>query len=161
MERSYFSAEGRLLSEPSKKEIYDLLLGAEKKKRRKIREEILRSVGVDEEHFEEGSIKIDERTCRGAECKLCIKACPTKALYWDEGKVKIEENLCIYCNACVLSCIVDNCIVVTRKRKNGEIERFGTPREVILLMERQAVQRRGGALKEIMAELSKSKTGEH
>lgn len=139
------------------KEIYDLLLGADRRKKRKVREELLHSLGVNEEYFEEGKIKIDSFTCRGAECKLCIKACPTNALYWDEGKVKIEEDLCIYCGACILSCIVDNCIIVTRKRRDGEVEKFGTPREVLLLMSSQAAQRREEALKLILEELKRAK----
>jgi len=143
------------------REIYDLLLGAEKRKRRRVREELLRTVGVVEEYFEEGIIKIDKFTCRGAECKLCIKACPTNALYWDEGEVKIEEELCIYCTACVLSCIVDNCIVVTRRRKSGNVERFGTPREAILLIGHQAVQRRGETVKSLVTELAKAKSEHH
>lgn len=139
------------------KEIYSLLLGAEKSKRRKFREEVLRAVGVGEEYFEEGIIKINSLTCKGAECKLCIKDCPTNALYWDEGKVKIENDLCIYCGACVLSCIVDNCIQITRKRKSGEVEKIGTPQEVIFSMSRRSVQRRGEALKSILADLAKTR----
>jgi len=139
------------------KDIYEILLGAGKNRERKRRSELLRTVGVGEEYFEEGNIKIDSSTCKGAECKLCVKACPTNALYWDEGKVKIEKDLCIYCGACVLNCMVDNCIVITRKRKSGEIEKLGTPREVALLMDRRMVQRRGEILKSILTELAKAK----
>ena len=136
------------------KDIYNLLLGAEKRKQKRVREELLHTVGVDEEYFE-GSIKIDKFTCRGVECKLCIEACPTCALYWGGGEVKIQEDLCIYCTACVLSCIVDDCIVITRKRKSGEVEKFSNPREVKLLMDRKGVRQRGVAVKSIMEELSK------
>lgn len=129
------------MSEGSK-DIYGLLLEEEKRRARASREELLRSVGVVEEYFEEGSIKIDKTTCWGAECKLCIEACPTSALYRIEGEVKIERDLCIYCTACVLNCIVDDCIVVTRKRKSGKVERFGTPREAILLLSRIASRKR-------------------
>ena len=48
--------------------------------------------------------------------------------------MKIVEDLCIYCTACVLSCIVDDCIQVTRKQPDGRIERFGTPTEVLKLL---------------------------
>jgi Fe-S-cluster-containing hydrogenase component 2 len=102
------------------------------RERKKRREELLAPLGV-KEFFVDGSIKIDKRTCKGVECKLCIKTCPTNALFWKSGEVGVTENLCVYCGACVLSCIVDNCIMVVRKRANGEVERFSTPRGVIML----------------------------
>jgi len=103
------------------------------KSKREERTRLLESLGV-KEYFEEGSIRINKRTCQGVECKLCIKACPTNALYWGYGEVKIVEDLCIYCTACVLSCIVDNCIQVTRKRTNGKTEQYGTPKDVHKLL---------------------------
>ncbi len=139
------------------KDIYSLLLGAEEKKKRKLREELLRTVGVGEEYFGEGSVKIDKAVCRGAECKLCIKACPTNALYWDTGEVKVEKDLCVYCAACVLSCVVDNCIRVSRKRRDGEAERFGTAREVLLMIGQQAARRREETTKLLIEELDKAK----
>jgi formate hydrogenlyase subunit 6/NADH:ubiquinone oxidoreductase subunit I len=51
-------------------------------------------------------------------------------LYWQRGKVKITEELCIYCGACVLACIVDDCIFIERKRSTGETEKFSKPNEV-------------------------------
>ena len=140
-----------------KNEIYNLLLRAERREKRKIRENLLQSLGVSEEYFEEGSIKLDSFTCRGTECGLCIKVCPMYAFYWNEGKIQIEDDLCIYCGACVLSCIVDNCIIVTRKRKNEKIEKFGTPRQLILLMNHQAVQRREAILNLILKEMKTAK----
>jgi len=94
---------------------------------------LLESLGI-KEYFEEGSIRINKRTCQGIECKLCIKACPTNALYWAYGEVKVIEDLCIYCAACVLSCIVDNCIQVTRRRPDGTMEQYGTPTDVYKLL---------------------------
>jgi Fe-S-cluster-containing hydrogenase component 2 len=118
--------------------IFDLLseeAPVEEKKEQKQksrRAELLESIGV-EDRFEEGTIDIDMRKCLGIECNLCVKACPTNALYWKAGEIGIMEDLCIYCNACVANCCVDNCIRVTRKREDGETETFSNPRDVLLL----------------------------
>ncbi|MEM3566562.1 MAG: hypothetical protein QXK47_00720 [Candidatus Bathyarchaeia archaeon] len=114
-------------------DIFSLLVETSEKERRKRREELLAPLSV-KEFFVSGSITIDRRTCKGVECKLCIKACPTNALFWkSSGEVGITEELCIYCGACVLNCIVDDCIKITRKRENGETERFSTPRAFTML----------------------------
>jgi len=120
-----------------------LLEAADKKKREKLekRKALLESLGL-KEFFEEGRLSIDMKTCKGVECKLCIKACPTNALYWKTGEVGITEDLCVYCTACVLNCMVDNCIQVERKRADGKIERFSTPDQVRVLQERVNSQRR-------------------
>ncbi len=125
-------------------DIYSRLLeAAEKKKREKLekRKALLESLGVDEV-FKEGKVRIDMKTCKGVECKLCIKACPTNALFWKTGEVGITEDLCVYCTACVLNCMVDNCIQVERKRADGTIERFSTPDEVRKLQDRVNSERR-------------------
>jgi len=111
------------------------------KKRLEEKARLLDSLGV-KEYFSEGSIRINKRTCKGIECKLCIEACPTNALYWGYGDVKIIEDLCIYCAACVLSCIVDNCIQVKRKRTDGKNENFGTPSEVSKLLKNISSKKR-------------------
>jgi Fe-S-cluster-containing hydrogenase component 2 len=116
----------------SSSDIFQLLLETAERERKQRREELLAPLGV-KEFFVDGSITIDKRTCKGVECKLCIKACPTNALFWKTGEVGIIRELCIYCGACVLSCIVDDCIKVSRKRTNGEVEAFSTPRDVIIL----------------------------
>ena len=119
-------------SDESDVNIFDLLsdVSEEKEETKSRRTELLKSMGV-EDRFEEGSIKIDMRTCRGIECNLCVKACPTNALYWRAGEIGIEEDLCIHCTACVLNCCVDNCIQVTRKRPDGKTETFSTPKEAL------------------------------
>lgn len=123
-------------TENSGANIYDLLLQAsekEKKEKKEKRAELLKSMGV-KEYFEEGSVEIDMKTCKGLECNLCVKACPTNALYWKAGEIGIVEDVCVYCAACVLNCIVDNCIRVRRKRPDGKVEKFSTPRDVLRLL---------------------------
>ncbi|MEM0057298.1 MAG: hypothetical protein QXG58_01110 [Candidatus Bathyarchaeia archaeon] len=120
-------------SEAVSADIFSLLVEASEREKRKRREELLAPLGV-KEFFVDGKITIDKRTCRGVECKLCIKACPTNALYWkSSGEVGITKELCIYCGACVLNCIVDYCIKIERRRANGEVERFSTPRSFTIL----------------------------
>jgi len=126
-------------------DIFQLLSEASEKKRKERRAQLLQPLGI-KEFFEEGSISIDKRTCKGVECKLCIEICPTNALYWKSGEVGIVEELCVYCTACVSNCIVENCIHVSRKRPNGETERFGTPRGVLKLLEYIGSQKRLGRI---------------
>ena len=97
------------------------------------RAELLESVGV-KDCFEEGTISIDMRTCRGIECNLCVKACPTNALYWKAGEIGIIEDLCIHCTACVANCMVDDCIKVTRKRPDGKTESFSNAKDVCRIL---------------------------
>ena len=111
---------------------------AEKRKRRK---ELLEPTGV-KELFKEGKIGINKFTCVGGQCKLCIKACPTNALYWGTGGVGITEDLCVYCGACVLNCMVDDCIKVERKRDDGKVERFSKSKDVIKIGEKINTQKR-------------------
>ena len=104
----------------------------EKEKPKSRRAELLEPMGV-EDLFEEGSIKIDMRTCRGIECNLCVKACPTNALYWKAGEIGIIDDLCVHCTACVANCMVDDCIRVTRKRPDGKTESFSNAKDVLEL----------------------------
>jgi len=55
------------------------------------------------------------------------------ALYWKSGEVGIINDLCVYCGACVLSCMVDNCIKIERKREDGKVGHFSKPKDVIML----------------------------
>jgi len=122
-------------------DIFLLLSESGEKAKKKRRTELLASSGV-KEFFPEGSISIDKRTCWGVECKLCIKACPTNALYWKAGEVGIVDDLCVYCGACVLSCMVDDCIKVERKREDGATESFSKPVEVVKLAEKINAKKR-------------------
>jgi ferredoxin len=129
-------------------DIFGLLTETSEKERKKRREELLAPLDV-EEFFVEGKITIDKRTCEGVDCKLCIKACPTNALYWKAGEVGIIEELCIYCGACVLNCIVDDCIRIMRKRESGEVESFSKPREFMALQNKIDSDRRFERIREV------------
>jgi Na+-translocating ferredoxin:NAD+ oxidoreductase RNF subunit RnfB len=129
-------------------DIFGLLSDSGKKAKKKRREELLASSGM-KEFFEEGSISVDKRTCWGLECKLCIKACPTNALYWKAGEVGVVEDLCVYCGACVLCCMVDDCIKITRKREDGKVEKFSKPKDVLKLENRINAKKRFERVREV------------
>ena len=122
-------------------DIFGLLEDNGEKARKKRRQELLEPTGV-KELFVDGKISINKFTCVGGQCKLCVKACPTNALYWRTGEVGITEDLCVYCGACVLSCMVDDCIKIQRTRENGKTERFSKPKDVIALGEKVNAQKR-------------------
>ena len=136
-------------------DIYSLLLKGQKKPRTE-RTEILHSMGITQLFYEEGSLRIDMSKCLGVECKLCIKACPANALYWEEAKVKLVEDLCIYCSACVFNCIVDNCMVLTRRSGDGKRIRFSTPKGAALANNATAAEKRRKAVSELASALAKS-----
>jgi NAD-dependent dihydropyrimidine dehydrogenase PreA subunit len=129
-------------------DIFDLLSDSGQKAKRQQREELLAAAHV-KDFFVDGNISINKRTCWGIECKLCIKACPTNALYWKAGEVGVAENLCVYCGACVLSCMVDNCIKVTRKREDGTTEKFSKPKDVVALADKINAKKRFERVKEV------------
>ena len=134
---------------PPSVDIFGLLLEKDDKgAKSKQREELLASSGV-KDYFPEGKISINKRTCWGLECKLCIKACPTNALYWKAGEVGIIQDLCVYCSACVLSCMVDDCIKIERKREDGEIERFSKLKDVVKTEDKINTKKRRQRVSEI------------
>jgi len=135
-------------------DIFHLLTETGEKEKQKRRRELLAPLGI-EDYFSEGAITINKRTCRGVECKLCVKACPTSALYWKQGEVGITTELCIYCGACVLSCIVDDCIKVERKRSGGKAERFSKPREFTALQNNINTKKRLERIEEVRGLLPK------
>jgi NAD-dependent dihydropyrimidine dehydrogenase PreA subunit len=136
--------------ESSSTDIFRMLLETSKSKEKKKREELLESAGVTE-FFDGGSIEVDMKTCKGVECRLCIKACPTNALYWRAGEVGVTKELCVYCAACVLNCIVDDCIKVERKRPDGTIEVFSKPADVLVLQNKICSFRRKDLIKSIFS----------
>jgi MinD superfamily P-loop ATPase len=70
-------------------------------------------------------------------------------LFWKAGEVGIVEELCIYCGACVLSCIVNDCIKIERKRVTGEVEKFSKPRDFTALQNGINVKKRRGKIQEV------------
>ena len=116
-------------------------------RKKKVRAEILEPLEI-EEFFVDGEIVIDKRTCKGVECQLCIKACPTYALFWKAGEIGIIEELCIYCGACVLNCIVNNCIEIKRERVTGEVESFSNPKDYVTLQYQINTKKRSKKIKE-------------
>jgi Fe-S-cluster-containing hydrogenase component 2 len=141
-------------SESPSVDIFQLLTDTAEKEKKKRRLELLAPLHLTE-YFVEGSIAINKRTCKGVECQLCIKVCPTNALFWKNGEVGIVTELCIYCGACVLSCIVDDCIKVQRKRADGKVERFSKPKDFTLLQHRINAEKRFDRVEEIQDLLPK------
>ena len=121
----------------------------DEKAKKKRRQELLEPTGV-KEFFKEGNISINKHTCLGVQCKLCVKVCPTNALYWKSGEVGITEDLCVYCGSCVLYCMVDDCIKIERKREDGKVERFSKPKDVIMLEEKLNGQKRFERVKAVL-----------
>ncbi len=132
----------------SKINMFGLMDSEEKARKKKQRQELLSSTGV-KEFFPEGKISINKRTCWGQECRLCIKACPTNALYWKAGEIGITEELCVYCTACVLSCMIDDCIKVERTREDGKTEKFSKPGETIKLLHAINTDKRAQRVREV------------
>ncbi len=116
--------------------------------KKKRRQELLEPTGV-KELFKEGSIDVNKYTCVGVQCKLCIKTCPTNALYWANGSVGVIDDLCVYCGACVLNCMVDDCIKIERKREDGTKECFSKPKDVVALTEKVNAKKRLGRVKAV------------
>jgi len=71
--------------------------------------------------------------------------------------VGVIEDLCVYCGACVLNCMVDNCIKIERKREDGTTERFSKPSAVIKLAERCNSKKRFERVKTNAATLRRSR----
>lgn len=120
----------------------------EKPKEKTFREELLASTKC-MDLYPEGTITVNRHTCVGVQCKLCIKACPTNALYWTDNGIGVTEDLCLHCQACVLCCMVDDCIKVTRKREDGKIEAFSKPKDVQTLNHRINSEKRFQRIKDL------------
>ena len=122
-------------------DIFQLLNMASQRKYRQERQALLSELEV-QDLFCDGAVLINKQTCLGVECKLCIDVCPTHALYWAKGEVGIERQLCVYCMACVFSCIVEDCITITRTRDTGEEEVFSNSKSACALLHEIASTKR-------------------
>jgi ferredoxin len=127
----------------------------EEEERKKRRKELIEPTGV-KELFKGGKITINKFTCVGGQCKLCIKACPTNALYWGTGEVGIIDDLCVYCGACVVNCMVDNCIKIEREPDQGKTERFSKTNDFVKLEERKNTKKRFERVKNNAATLRRA-----
>jgi ferredoxin len=135
-------------------DIFDMLSkDSSEETKKKQAQEFLKPKAI-KQFFKKGSIKVNKFTCTGVECKLCINACPTNALYWKTGEVGIIEDLCVYCGACVFNCMVDDCIKIERKREDGKVERFSKPKEVVLLNEKIGSSKRFERVKAVFPTIS-------
>jgi len=130
-------------------DIFGMLSDSPKKPREKEtpqntqRQELLAATKYkDKDLYPEGTITINKYTCVGLQCKLCIKACPTNALYWTNNGIEVIDDLCLHCDACVLCCMVDDCIKVTRKRPDGKTETFSKPKDVMVMVDKANAQKR-------------------
>lgn len=128
----------------------------EEEERKKHRKELIEPTGV-KELFKEGKISINKFTCVGGQCKICIKVCPTNALYWGTGEVGIIDDLCVYCGACVANCMVDNCIKIERINDKSKTEKFSNIGDVVKLDERKNTQKRFERVKTNAAILRRAK----
>ncbi|TFF88572.1 MAG: 4Fe-4S dicluster domain-containing protein, partial [Promethearchaeota archaeon] len=83
-----------------------------------------------EKEFEGELILQKLEQCDPMGCQACIKICPTKAWYIpqgkDEEKIAVDEDFCIYCGSCELSCPED-CIVLNRENVRYEEFNKNTP----------------------------------
>lgn len=137
-------------------DMFGMLSDDSEEKKKSQRKELLASTGV-KDFFEKGDINIEKRICQGIECKLCINACPTNALFWQSGEVKIVKDLCVYCGACVLCCMVEDCIKIKRIRKDGKEEKFSKPKELITLEERINTKKRVKCVRNLFPAYRKEK----
>jgi ferredoxin len=135
-------------SDSSGSDIFQLLTASAEREKKKRREELLQPLSI-MEFFVDGSLTINKRTCKGLECKLCIKACPTSALFWKRGEVGLTRDLCVYCGACVLNCIVDDCIRISRRRFDGKVETFSSPRSYFALQSKIDADKRLAKILEV------------
>ena len=52
---------------------------------------------------EGGGVILERSKCIG--CKLCVDACPVKAVFWDQ--IENKPNICVHCGYCVDYCPYD------------------------------------------------------
>jgi len=62
--------------------------------------------------------------CDPIGCKACLLICPTKAWYMENGRLKVDEDVCIYCGACENACSYK---LITVRRESIKVVIRNTP----------------------------------
>lgn len=94
------------------------------------------------------SVLINKKRCDNADACSCISECPTKAFYWDTENqtVAVDNNLCINCRNCMISCEAG---AVKVARNQEEYEKIKTEYdEDIMTIEKLFQDRYGASLVE-------------
>ena len=99
-------------------------------------------------HVEDGENDVHFAvSCRHCDVPLCVKGCITGALTQKDGVITIDENKCVGCYTCILSCpygavmpgegtAVQKCELCTRNAQGSPACVAGCPNQAIVWEER-------------------------
>lgn len=65
-----------------------------------------------------GLISFDPRHCP-PHCRACTDVCPSGAIHLKDGRVEVDETICIYCLSCSIVCPEDKALEVKREKIQG------------------------------------------
>ncbi len=116
--------------------------------------------GVEVEKSFEGEIKVQwerlKRVCDWESCRACLNVCRNGAWFVENGELKLEEELCKFCRACMYAC-PENLIEVKLTDIKAEIGWKGFLKAVNRILEEKTASVKRGWL---LAQKSKAKVGE-